>query len=147
VEFTRSDIYGTEIGDLAFLTIFLLAVTTLNISQKPSSEAPTKTLFIFSLPSFGCGSNASACRWMYDALGHTGSLTAQRGNSSGEAVPIDVDENFYHREKGGPFQMALNRNTAFYNTIKFATMPHVVTPPSVALCSRRAPYRWCSLHL
>jgi len=59
---------------------------------------------------------------MYDALGHIGSITAQRGNSSGETVPIDVDENFYHREKGRLFQMALNRNTALYNTIKFATM-------------------------
>jgi hypothetical protein len=57
----------------------------------------------------------------YDASRHTTALRNVRGNRAATAIPIDIDETFYDREKSRLFERTSNTDTALYNSIRFAT--------------------------
>lgn len=125
---TRAEFYDSEIIGLAFLTILKHILSSGHHARhliKSIEQCPHEDI-VYILSGtirlwFECVAMHIRNQLTYNASRHTAPLRNIGGQYAQPAIPIDIDETFYDREKSRLFERTSNTDTALFNSIRFAT--------------------------
>ncbi|KIM86727.1 hypothetical protein PILCRDRAFT_314087 [Piloderma croceum F 1598] len=130
VEFARPRFYGSDIVELAFLTMLKLVVLNGDAAEHfMCALGPCSRQIIVHIFSgiFGMWIECIQVQQQiqhnagYQSAGYLQIGHKSRGDRAPPGIPIDADESFYNREKSRLFEKVANVDMALYNVIIFAT--------------------------